>query len=166
MKISLIRVGKTKEKYFAEAEEEYIKRVGAYAELEVVGIKDSTRGAVSGAAEMENIKKKEAEEILKKIDGAGKAAGGRRCMVVALDERGKQFTSVDFASFIRENRDTGNNMVFIIGGCYGLHPSVLARADMSLSFSRFTFTHEMIRQMLLEQIYRAFTIITGRQYHY
>ncbi len=166
MKISLLQVGKTRKKYFAEAESEYIKRIGPFANLEVVDIKESAHGSLLNAAEIDRVKMKEAEEILKRVPGYGSKNSGQAGLVVALDERGKQFTSPVYAGFIRDNRDQSQNLTFIIGGCYGLHESILERADLNLSFSRFTFTHEMIRQMLLEQLYRSFTIITGKQYHY
>ncbi len=166
MKISLLQVGKTRNKSFAEVEEEYVKRIGPYAGMEVVSIKEASHGAALNAAEIEQVKRKEADEILKKIEGEGSQKTKRTGLIIALDERGKQYTSPAFAEFILQNRDQGKNITFIIGGCYGLHSTILERADMNLSLSKFTFTHEMIRQILLEQLYRAFTIISGKQYHY
>lgn len=166
MKISLLQVGKTRNKFFAEVEKEYIKRIQPYAEIDVISVKEAIHGSALNAAEIERVKKKEAEEILKKIDGEGSQKSNKSGLIIALDERGKEFTSPSFATFIRENRDESKNMTFIIGGCYGLHSSILKRADISLSLSKFTFTHEMIRQILLEQLYRAFTIISGKLYHY
>lgn len=166
MKISLLQVGKTRNKSFAEVEKEYIKRIGPYTEMEVISVKEAVHGSALSSAEIDLVKKKEADEILKKIDGEGSQKTKRAGLIIALDERGKEFTSQAFAEYIRQSRDESKNITFIIGGCYGLHSSVLKRADFNLALSKFTFTHEMIRQILLEQLYRAFTIISGKQYHY
>ena len=100
----------------------------------------------------------ESEAILKKLD--------RDYFVIALDERGKEMSSPEFAELIREQRDFGPGKIqFIIGGSHGLHDSVRKRANLVLGFSKMTFTHEMMRVFLKEQIYRAFTILIGKTYH-
>jgi len=158
VKITLIQVGKTKTAYLKEAETEYLKRLGPYAKIDVVTVK-ACSGEDSGLAARQVAKKKEAEEILKAIP--------LDSFVIALDETGRQFTSPEFAEIIRKNRDfEGGSIIFITGGSYGLDSSVLAKANLRLSFGKFTFTHEIIRTLLLEQVYRAFTIITGKTYHY
>lgn len=173
MKITIIQVGKTKKSFFSQAEDEYLKRLKPYAEVNVVTVKEcpieGAEGSLGGerdtarAAKFEaargDVKRKEAAEILRKIPEGS--------FVVALDERGKQTDSVKFADFLREKRDFGGASVcFIVGGCYGLGEEVLKKAGLVLSFSGMTFTHEQIRVLLLEQVYRGFMILAGRQYHY
>jgi 23S rRNA (pseudouridine1915-N3)-methyltransferase len=158
MRITIIQVSKTKTSYLREAENEYLKRLGPYAKVEVVTVK-SFSGEDSGAAARAIAKKKEAEEILKAIP--------KDSFVMVLDETGKQFSSREFAEKMRKSRDfEGGNITFITGGSYGLDEAVLKKAGLKLSFGKFTYTHEMIRTLLLEQIYRAFTIIAGKTYHY
>lgn len=155
MKITVIQVGKTKSSYLQEAENEYLKRLGAYAKVKTITLKESQPYGKNTAT----AKEKEAAEIVRNLP--------KDSFVIALDERGRQFTSVEFADLIRKNRDfEGGDITFITGGCYGLSPQVLQRAGLKLSFGKFTYTHELIRTLLLEQIYRAFTIITGKTYHY
>jgi len=83
-----------------------------------------------------------------------------------LDENGKEYSSKKFAEYLERKLNTGKDIIFVIGGVYGLSNKILERADLVLSFSRFTFTHQMIRFLLAEQIYRSFTIIKGKKYHY
>jgi|WetSurMetagenome_2_1015567.scaffolds.fasta_scaffold138485_2 23S rRNA (pseudouridine1915-N3)-methyltransferase len=158
MKITLIQVAKTKTSYLQEAENEYLKRLGPYAKIETVTVK-ACSSEDSGLAARQIAKKKEAEEILKAMH--------RDSFVIALDETGRQYTSPEFAEIIRKNRDfSGADMTFITGGSYGLDESILKKAQLKLSFGRFTYTHEIIRTLLLEQVYRAFTIISGKTYHH
>jgi len=158
MKITIIQVSKTKTAYLQSAENEYLKRLGPYAKIETVTVK-SCAGVDSGLAARQIAKKKEAEEILKAVP--------RDSFVIALDETGRQYSSPEFAEIIKKNRDFGGgDITFITGGSYGLDASVLEKAGLKLSFGKFTYTHEIIRTLLLEQIYRAFTIIAGKVYHY
>ena len=155
VKITIIQVGKTKSSYLQEAENEYLKRLGAYAKIKKITLKEAHPDGKNAAT----AKEKEAAEILKNFP--------KDSFIVALDERGRQFTSVEFADLVRKNRDfEGGDITFITGGCYGLGASVLGRAQLKLSFGNFTYTHELIRTLLLEQVYRAFTIIAGKTYHY
>lgn len=157
MKITIIQVGKTKTGFLHEAEAEYLKRLRPYAEVEVITVKD-WGGLERGAAI-----KKEGEEILEVLARPQM----RDFYPICLDERGKQLDSRDFAGFIRDLRDfKGGKVCFLVGGSYGLSENVQAKAGLRLAFGKFTFTHEMIRTMLLEQVYRAFTIIGGKEYHY
>ncbi len=172
MKITILQIGKTKHQFFRDAEAEFLKRLQAYAEVEVKTLKEAVApggqsaspGGISAAREI--AKNKEADEIIKNLArNSASAAGGS--VVIALDEHGKSMDSQQFASFIRRQKDFGPaHLTFIIGGPYGLAPKVFKEAQLKLSFSAFTFTHEIIRTLLLEQLYRAFTILQGKTYHY
>ena len=153
MKIKIIVIGKTKDKYFQEAESEFVKRISGFAQVEELVLKEEDKGNI------EQIKKAEGGKILEKLDND--------CFNIALDQNGKNLASEEFAKLIREQRDFGKGKIsFIIGGTYGLSNEVLSKVDFKFSFSKMTFTHIMIRVFLLEQIYRAFTIIKGKKYHY
>lgn len=158
MKITLITVGKIKEKYFTDAISEYSKRLSRYCKLEIVEVADEK--TPDGASEgLENqIKEKEGERILAKIpDGA---------YVVALAIEGKQLSSEELADKMEKWNVMGvSHLVFIIGGSLGLTPKVLSRSDFKLSFSPMTFPHQLMRVILLEQIYRSFRIRNNEPYH-
>ena len=158
MKITLITVGKIKEKYFTDAIAEYAKRLSRYCKLEIVEVPDEK--TPDGASEsLENqIKEKEGERILSKIsEGA---------YVVALAIEGKQLSSEELADKMEKWNVNGiSHLVFIIGGSLGLTPKVLNRADFKLSFSKMTFPHQLMRLILVEQIYRAFKINANESYH-
>ncbi len=150
--IRIICVGKTKQNYIKDALEEYLKRASAYIRIDVDVLPDVK---LKKSNNIEMVKKAEGELILKKLDPY--------LLTVALDEHGDQMTSVEFAKFIEKNN---YKIQFIIGGVYGLSENILARSDKVLSFSKSTFTHQMIRVILSEQLYRACTIINGKKYHY
>ncbi|MEE1015242.1 MAG: 23S rRNA (pseudouridine(1915)-N(3))-methyltransferase RlmH [Lachnospiraceae bacterium] len=158
MKITLITVGKIKEKYFTDAIAEYAKRLSRYCKLEIVEVADEkTPDGVSEAIENQ-IKEKEGDRILAKVpDGA---------YVVALAIEGKQLDSEELADKMEKWNVNGvSHLVFIIGGSLGLTPKVLNRADFKLSFSKMTFPHQLMRVILLEQIYRSFRIRNNEPYH-
>lgn len=158
MKITVIAVGKIKEKYFTLAAEEYTKRLSRYCKLELIEVPDEkTPDGASDALE-DQIKRAEGERILKNIkDGA---------YVTALAIEGKMLTSEEFSEQIERLGVTGeSHLVFIIGGSLGLHKEVLDRADYKLSFSKMTFPHQLMRVVLLEQIYRGYRILKGEPYH-
>ena len=155
MNIKVICLGKTKDNFISKGIAEYQKRIGRYGKLSWTILADVK---LTGSNSVEIVKEKEAEIILKKIHS--------RDFVIALDERGKQFSSPNFAKYLERISVNGKSITFIIGGVYGLAENVRQRADLILSFSEFTFTHQMIRMLLAEQIYRAFTIINGKKYHY
>jgi len=156
--IQIVCLGKLKEQYWQEAQKEYLKRLQAFAKVEIIEIKEESFDEKVPA---ELIKEKEAQKIK---DALSKIKSD---FLFVLDENGKQFSSVDFSKKISNLSLEGNNsFTFIIGGPLGLHESVLKIANLKLSFSSFTFTHQMIRVFLLEQIYRAMMIATNRQYHY
>jgi len=158
MHIKLVCLGKLKEKFWAEAENEYLKRLQTFAKVEILELKEES---FDDKTLVEAVKLKEAEKIknaLTKIKDA---------FVVVLDEKGKQISSIDFSIKLSDLAASGRtNLVFIIGGPRGLDETIIQMADLKLSFSSFTFTHQMIRVFLWEQIYRAFMISGGRQYHY
>jgi len=156
--LHIITLGKLKEKYWWEAEAEYLKRLNPYFKMEIIELKEES---FSEKDKPEQIKRKEAEKIknvLEKIKGA---------FIIALDEHGKAFSSVQFAEQIKKiTTGQTNNIIFVIGGPLGLDESILQSANLKLSLSAMTFTHQMARIFLLEQIYRAAMINAGRKYHY
>lgn len=152
MKIQILQVGKTKEAALASLEAEYEKRLIPFAKLESITMSPSKRD------DREQVQAEEKEAFLEKLDPA--------CRIIALDERGKLLTTPEFAELLLKERDFGSGKVqFLIGGSHGLHPDVLAAAHQSLSLSKMTFTHEMVRVFLKEQVYRAFTLLAGKKYH-
>ena len=157
IKISVICVGKIKEKYWIDAIAEYSKRLSRYCKLNIIEVADEKTPEDASDAECDAIKKKEAEKILKKIDSLG--------LVCTLEIEGKRFTSEGFASFIDGSSARNSHIQFIIGGSLGLHRSVLDKSDVAISFSDMTFPHQMMRVILLEQIYRGFRITNGEPYH-
>ncbi len=158
MKITILCVGKIKEKFYREAVAEYGKRLSRYCKLEIVEVADEkTPDGASGLVE-EQIKAKEAERMERHLrDGA---------FVCALAIDGKQLDSVELSEKI-ERLGTGgtSHIIFIIGGSLGIADSLLARADLRLSFSRMTFPHQLMRVILLEQVYRAYRIMNHEPYH-
>ncbi len=158
MKIDIICVGKLKEKYWVNATGEYSKRLSKYCNLKVVEVADEkTPDGASQALEVQ-IKAKEGKAILRHIkDGTH---------VIALAIEGKQYTSEDFASKIEKLGISGrSHIAFVIGGSLGLSDEVMTRANESISFSKMTFPHQLMRVVLLEQVYRGFRIIRGEPYH-
>lgn len=158
MNISIIAVGKLKEKYLKQAIDEYSKRLSRYCKLEVIELPDEKTPDNASEKEEQQIKEKEGRLILSKIKD--------NSYVIAMDLKGKQITSEEFASFISNRGVTGNsNIVFIIGGSLGLSEGVIKRANYKLCFSKMTFPHQLFRVMLLEQVYRGFRIINNEPYH-
>jgi len=158
MNITIITVGKIKEKFLRDAIDEYSKRLGRYCKLEVIELSDEKTPDKASEKEEESIKEKEGQAILNKIKD--------NMFVIAMDLAGKHLTSQEFADYIENLGVIGNsNIAFIIGGSLGISKSVLARANYKLCFSKMTFPHQLFRVMLLEQIYRGFRIIKGEPYH-
>lgn len=154
MQITILQIGKTKHAFIAEAEAEYLKRLGPYTKLNQHTLKE---GRIQDSRQVTMLD--EAKFIEKALPA--------NTFLIALDETGKQFSSVLFAEKIKNIRDFGQaNITFVIGGPYGLHPQIKSKAQLILGFSQFTFTHEMIRMLLLEQLYRAFTILANKTYHF
>lgn len=155
MNINIILVGKIKEDYWLEAEGEYLKRLKPYAKINILELKEEPFKDIN---DREKIKKKEAEKIKEKIKNTD--------FVIALHERGKEMESEKLAEFLEKKSSQGGGITFIIGGPLGLDQSILDLADYHLSLSKLTFPHQMVRVILSEQIYRAVTIMNGKQYHY
>ena len=158
MKITLITVGKIKDKYFTDAIAEYAKRLSRYCKLEIIEVADEKTPDSASEALENQIKEKEGERILSKVPDSA--------YVVALAIEGKQLSSEDLADKMEKWNVNGiSHLVFIIGGSLGLTPKVLNRADFKLSFSKMTFPHQLMRVVLLEQIYRSFRIRNNEPYH-
>jgi 23S rRNA (pseudouridine1915-N3)-methyltransferase len=158
MNIKIIAVGKLKEKYLKDAVNEYLKRLSAYAKVDVIEIADEKEPDNASAKDIEIIKNKEGSKILDKIK--------EREYVILLDVEGKLISSEDLAGKLAELSLSGDsNLVFVIGGSNGVSEEVRAKADFKLSFSKMTFPHQLMRVILLEQIYRGFKINRGESYH-
>ncbi len=158
MKITVVCVGKIKEKYLVEAIGEYSKRLSRYCDLEIIEVADEKTPDKASEHEEELIREKEAERIAKHIpDGA---------YVIATAIGGKEYSSVEFSEKIEKlGVDGVSHIVFLIGGSIGLDMGLLQDADERISFSRMTFPHQLMRVILLEQIYRAYRIMKGEPYH-
>ncbi len=158
MKITIIGVGKIKEKYFTLAIDEYRKRLSRYCKLEIIEVNDEKTPDQASEAEENQIKKIEGERILKHIKNDG--------YVIALAIEGTMLSSTDLADKVEQlGVDGASHLIFIIGGSLGLSSEVLSKADYKLSFSKMTFPHQLMRVVLLEQIYRAYRINTNQPYH-
>lgn len=157
MKISIVCVGKVKEKYFVEAIKEYCKRLSRYAEMNIIEVNDEKCPESLSPAEEIQVKIAEGERILSKI---------KEGFVIALAIDGKMLKSEELAQFIQDKMVMGiSHIYFVIGGSLGLSDEVLKRADFKLSFSKMTFPHQLMRVILLEQIYRAERIMKNEPYH-
>lgn len=158
MKITIVCVGKIKEKFYRDAIAEYEKRLSKYCKFEIVEVADEKTPDRAGEAEEERIKEKEARRILSKIK--------EDAYVCTLEIAGKKLSSEGFAGWLESAAVSGkSNIVFVIGGSLGLHNSVTSRSNQALSFSDMTFPHQLMRVILSEQIYRAYRIINGEPYH-
>lgn len=138
MYITILQIGKS-DPYILEGEKEYLKFLKPFAKIETITVNDESQ----------------LQKHLKKDQ-----------FVIVLERAGKELSSEEFAEHIRKLKNQGQKLIFVIGGPFGLSRETLKKANLLLSFSRMTFTHQMIRLILLEQLYRAFTIISGKKYHY
>lgn len=151
MKINVVCVGKIKEKFFTEAINEYAKRMSRFASLKILEVDEETK-----YSSLELKSKVEGEKLLAKCSG----------FIIALDGSGKTLSSTEIADFIHKKEISGiSEISFVIGGSNGLSNELKSRADLILSFGKITFPHQLFRVVLMEQIYRAFTIIDGLPYH-
>lgn len=158
MNISIICVGKIKEKFFKSAIDEYSKRLSKYCKLNIIEVPDEKTPEKASEKEQNLIKEKEGLKILKHIKD--------NHFVIALDLKGNSISSESLSHLIEECEIKGNSTIdFIIGGSLGLSTSILKRANYKLSFSKLTFPHQLFRVILLEQVYRSFRIICGEPYH-
>lgn len=158
MKITLVTVGKIKENYLRDAVAEYVKRLGKYCKLEVIETAGEKTPDHASETVEEAIRAKEAERILRYIR--------EDAFVITLEILGKQLSSEELAKKIETLGVQGkSHIIFVIGGSIGLGKEVLERSDFALSFSKMTFPHQLMRVILLEQVYRSFRIINGEPYH-
>ena len=158
MNVTVIAVGKLKEKYWQDAVKEYSKRLGKYCRFNIVEVRESLLRGNPSAADEEAVKIAEGQEILSKIKSSD--------YVITLEIKGKGLSSTELAKRIDDLAIMGkSSIVFVIGGSLGLSQEVSRRADFKLSFSSMTFPHQMMRVILLEQIYRSFKIIRNETYH-
>ncbi|MEQ2473393.1 23S rRNA (pseudouridine(1915)-N(3))-methyltransferase RlmH [Laedolimicola intestinihominis] len=158
MKITCVVVGKIKEKYFTDAIKEYSKRLSRYCKLEIVELADEKTPDGASEAEEVAIREKEGERILKALKDDA--------YVIALAIEGKMLDSVELSQKIDRLGVSGtSHIAFVIGGSLGLAPAVMKRADYALSFSRMTFPHQLMRVVLLEQLYRSYRILKNEPYH-
>lgn len=158
MNITIVSVGKLKEKYLKMGIEEYVKRLGGYAKIDLIEVPDEKAPEQLSDAEMEIVKKKEGERILSKISPD--------THVIALAINGKMKTSEEMAADIESLMTYGKSKIaFVIGGSLGLHDDVLKRANEKQSFGKMTLPHQLMKLVLVEQIYRSFRIMKGEPYH-
>lgn len=156
MKIIFIQTGKTTEKYLAEGVDLYTARIKRYATFEIITLPalKSTRGLTP-----DEVKKREGK---KQMDAVGEDS-----YLILLDERGTEYSTMEFATFIRRSASNlRKNIVFLSGGAWGFSPDIYKRADMKMSLSRLTFPHQLVRLLFTEQLYRVLTVIEGDPYHH
>ena len=157
-KVSIICVGKMKEKFYIEAAAEYVKRLSRFCKLEIVELPEDRLPDDPSQAQIDAALAKEADAIQAKLPSS--------CYIIAMCVEGKTRSSEELARLMEESvHQGGSHLVFLIGGSFGLHPSVKALASFKLSMSPMTFPHHLARVMLLEQIYRGYQINTGSKYH-
>lgn len=149
--IKILCVGKIKEKYLKDAIDEYQKRISKYTKLEIIEVEDIFEQNIN------NIKKKESEILKKYISD--------KDYVITMEINGRQLDSVEFSKKINDTLIINSNIIFLIGGSYGLDEELLKRSNFSISFSKLTFPHQLFRVILLEQIYRSYKIMNNESYH-
>ena len=151
MKINIICVGKIKEQFYTDAIKEYLKRISRFAELKIIEVDEASK-----ISNLEQKSKVEGEKLLQKCSG----------VIVALDSKGKLLSSPEISEYIHNKEINGDSVIsFVIGGSNGLSEEILSKANLILSFGKITFPHQLFRVVLIEQIYRALTIIEGLPYH-
>jgi 23S rRNA (pseudouridine1915-N3)-methyltransferase len=156
MKIALVQTGKTTEKHVAEIADLYLSRIRKYIVFEIITLPDIKN---SGNLPVQEHKIREGKKILKSVTNDD--------FIVLLDERGKEFRTVEFSGWIEKSfMISRKRIVFVIGGAWGFSDEVYERADFMISLSKMTFPHQLVRLLFLEQLYRVFTIIRGEPYHH
>jgi 23S rRNA (pseudouridine1915-N3)-methyltransferase len=155
MRITLIQVGKTRDRFIEEGVEVFRKRMVRYAPFATETIPDLKN---SRNLTMKEVQTQEGQLILKRIKN--------REYVILLDERGTEFTSISFAEHLNSLEGRVNQLLFVIGGSYGFSNEVYSRANEKISLSRLTFSHQLVRVLFMEQLYRAYTILKGEPYHH
>ena len=158
MKITIAAVGKLKEKYLKEGMAEYVKRLSRYGDIDLIEVDDEHAPDSLSPAQEAQVKQKEAERLLKRVKEGS--------YIILLDLAGEQVSSESFASKLENIMISGSSHItFIIGGSLGLDQSLINRADYRISLSKMTFPHQLMRMILLEQVYRAYRIIHNQPYH-
>lgn len=158
IKITIISIGKVRDKFFRGAIKDYAKRLSRYSKIKYIHLKPGHTTKDMSDKEIEQVKIEEGEAIINRLSS--------RDYIMALDLKGQTYNSEDFAEKIRKLRVQGkSNISFIIGGSHGLSKAVLNKAHQSISFSKMTFPHQLMQVILIEQIYRAFKIINNEPYH-
>ena len=156
MKIKLIVVGKTNAKFLVEGEKEYVKRLLHYINFEEIIIPDVKQ---SGKLSESELKKKEGQLILVKLENSDH--------VILLDDKGKSYSSIELANFLQQKMNSSlKSLVFVVGGAYGFSDEVYLRVNSKVSLSKLTFSHQMIRLIFKEQLYRGVSILRGEKYHH
>jgi 23S rRNA (pseudouridine1915-N3)-methyltransferase len=156
MKIVLLQTGKTTDKHIAEVADLYLSRINKYSSFEIVTLPDLKNSATLPIMDQ---KVKEGKRLFQSVSNDD--------YIVLLDERGKEFRTLEFSAWLEKAfMVSGKRIVFVIGGPWGFSDEVYGRADFRISLSKLTFPHQLVRLLFLEQLYRAFTIIKGEQYHH
>ncbi len=156
MKVKLICIGKTGKSFLQEGEKEYLGRVNHYLSVEKIEIPDLKQAK---KLSVEQIKEEEGRLFLSKINPSD--------VVILLDERGEEYSSVSFSNFLQKQMNTGVKIICIlIGGAYGFSDEIYKRSNRKVSLSKMTYSHQMVRMIFLEQLYRAMTILKGEPYHH
>jgi len=157
MKIKIYCIGKIKEQYLKDGISEYLKRISAYSNIEIIEVADSKVKDNPNSSDIEKAKNEEGERVLKLL---------KNDYLIGLDLNKKEQTSEEFAEFLqRKLVEGGSSISFVIGGSYGLSDALKKRCNTAISLSKLTFLHQMTRLILLEQIYRAFKILNNETYH-
>lgn len=155
MKIKLITIGKTDERYLKEGIDKYVARLKHYIDFEIKEIPDVKMGKKQNTSIQKDL---EGQEILKFITKSD--------FVVLLDEKGREFSSRTYSQFIQKRMNAGLNLVFVIGGPFGFSEEVYAKSNQKIALSQMTFSHQMVRLFFAEQLYRSFSILKGEKYHH
>jgi len=155
MKIKLVTIGKTDERYLKEGIEKYVARLKHYVDFEIKEIADVKMGKKQNISIQKELEGKEILKFITKSD-----------FVVLLDEKGREFSSRSYAEFIQKRMNAGLNLVFVIGGPFGFSEEVYAQSNQKIALSQMTFSHQMVRLFFTEQLYRSFSILKGEKYHH
>ena len=155
MKIKLITIGKTDESYLKDGIDKYMKRLKHYVSFEMIIVNDVKVGKKSNIILQKELEEK---EILSKLNSND--------YLILLDEKGEEYNSIGFSKFLQKRMNSGNDIVFVIGGPFGFSERMYERANAKVGLSKLTFSHQMVRLFFVEQLYRAFTILKGEKYHH
>ena len=157
--IKIICVGNLKEKYLKQMQDEYLKRLSKYCKIEIIELKDEKLPSDLNESNCNIVKEKEGQKVLSKLDFSNS-------YIFVMDEHGKEYTSIELSEKISKLMLNFSNITFVIGGSLGLSDSIKKKGNELISFSKLTFPHQMIRQFLLEQLFRIFKIQNNETYHH